>query len=292
MNDLKINGVGHSAQALAFAPSIGSIDAYIYWVNQIPMLTAAEELDLATKFQQDGDLEAARRLVLSHLRFVVHVAKKYLGYGLPKADLIQEGTIGLMKAVKRFDPKVGVRLVSFAVHWIKAEIHEFVLRNWRIVKIATTKAQRKLFFNIRSASKKLNWFSSDEIANIANELKVDSKEVRAMEIRMSSPDLSFDGYSNDDAESDDDVRNPAYYLVADTQNPVDEIADSEFDDIKNARLTEVLSSLDERSREILEARWLSENKATLHELAAKYNISAERVRQIEEGAIKKMKKEW
>ncbi len=293
MNKLQLDNINFSydSRSLAIAPSMGSIDAYIYWVNQIPMLTAAEETELATKFHRDGDLEAARRLVLSHLRFVVHVAKNYLGYGLPKADLIQEGTIGLMKAVKRFDPEVGVRLVSFAVHWIKAEIHEFVLRNWRIVKVATTKAQRKLFFNLRRAPKKLNWFSNEEVLNIAQELKVDPKEVRAMEIRMHSPDVAFDGYGDDDTEADEGVINPAHYLIADTQNPVDEIADTEFAEIKTSRLAAVLTTLDQRSREILEKRWLCENKATLQELAAKYSISAERVRQIEEQALKKLRKD-
>jgi len=290
-SQLDNDNTGYNPEILAMAPSMGSIDAYIYWVNQIPMLTAAEELELATKFRRDGDLEAARKLVLSHLRFVVHVAKNYLGYGLPKADLIQEGTIGLMKAVKRFDPQMGVRLVSFAVHWIKAEIHEFVLRNWRIVKIATTKAQRKLFFNLRRATKKLNWFSNEEVLNVAHELKVDPKEVRAMEVRMHSSDIAFDGHSDSDIADESGGYDPAHYLIADTQNPVDEIADSEFDNVKTSRLAEVLSKLDQRSREILEDRWLRENKATLHELAAKYNISAERVRQIEEGAMKKIKKE-
>jgi len=228
-------------------PSMGSIDAYIYSVNQIPMLTATQEIELATKFHRDGDIEAARQLVLSHLR-----------------------------------------LVTFAVHWIKAEIHEFVLRNWRIVKIATTKAQRKLFFNLRRATKKLNWFSNEEVLHIAQELKVDPKEVRAMEARMSSYDVSFDSHSDDE---DDCLSNPVHYLEADTKNPVDELADFEFDNIKTERLTKVLASFDQRSREILEARWLKENKATLHELAAKYNISAERVRQIEEGVMKKLKKE-
>lgn len=271
-------------------PAMGSIDAYIYWVNQFPMLTSEEELALATKFRSDGDLEAARRLVLAHLRFVVHVAKNYLGYGLPKADLIQEGTIGLMKAVKRFDPTMGVRLVSFAVHWIKAEIHEYVLRNWRIVKIATTKAQRKLFFNLRRAKKKLNWFSNEEVLHIAEELKVKPEDVKAMEARMYSSDLSFDGYEDDDGEESVGY-NPSNYLVADTQNPVDELADFEINHIKTERLAEVLSKLDLRSREILNERWLKENKATLHELAAKYNVSAERIRQIEESALKKLKKE-
>lgn len=280
----------NTLKAIATAmPAVGSIDAYIYWVNQIPILTAKEELELATRFHHDGDLEAARQLVLSHLRFVVHVAKNYLGYGLPKADLIQEGTIGLMKAVKRFDPDMGVRLVSFAIHWIKAEIHEFVIRNWRIVKIATTKAQRKLFFNLRRATKKLRWFSNEEVLHIARELKVDPKEVRAMEARMSNADVAFDSYGDDD--SDEYWRDPVNCLEATTQNPVDEIANFECDNIKSKRLATVLSKLNQRSREILEDRWLKENKSTLHELAAKYNISAERVRQIEDRAIKTLKKE-
>lgn len=277
-------------KSITFTPAIGSIDAYIYWVNKIPMLTASEELELATKFRQDGDLNAARQLVLAHLRFVAHVAKNYLGYGLAKADLIQEGTIGLMKAVKRFDPAMGVRLVSFAVHWIKAEIHEFVLRNWRIVKVATTKAQRKLFFNLRRATKKLNWFSNDEVLHIARELKVDPKEVRIMEARMSNADVTFDSSSEED---DDEINwsNPVNYLEASTPNPVDEIASLEFDKVQVEHLSVALGKLDQRSCQILKRRWLDENKATLHELAAEYNISAERIRQIEETAMKKLKKE-
>lgn len=269
--------------------SIGSIDSYICWINQIPMLTAEEELEFATKFHRDGDLNAARKLVFAHLRFVVHIAKNYLGYGLPKADLIQEGTIGLMKAVKRFNPAIGVRLVSFAVHWIKAEIHEFILRNWRIVKIATTKAQRKLFFNLRRATKKLSWFSNEEILHIARELKVSPKEVRLMEARMSNNDVSFDYHSEDDDETDHD--NPINYLEANTRNPSEELSTLELDRIQNEHLTMALTRLDKRSRKILENRWLKENKATLHELAAEYRISAERVRQIEESAIKKLKKD-
>jgi RNA polymerase sigma-32 factor len=276
-------------KTIALTPSIGSIDAYISWVNQIPILTAEEELELATKFHRDGDLDAARQLVLSHLRFVAYVAKKYIGYGLPQADLIQEGTIGLMKAVKRFDPGVGVRLVSFAVHWIKAEIHEYVLRNWRIVRMATTKAQRKLFFNLRRATKKLNWFSNDEVSHIARELKVNPKEVRVMEARINNADVSFDSSSDDDSETNwaDQIN----YLEADTLNPSDEIANFEFDKVQNENLTIALNKLDPRSREVLETRFLNENKTTLHELAARYNISAERVRQIEESALKKLKKE-
>ncbi|MDR1057189.1 MAG: RNA polymerase sigma factor RpoH [Coxiellaceae bacterium] len=275
------------SKTLAMLPSIGSIDAYIYWVNQIPMLTATEEIELANKFHQKGDLNAARQLVLAHLRFVVHVAKSYLGYGLSKADLIQEGNVGLMKAIKRFDPTLGVRLVSFAIHWIKAEIHEFVVRNWRIVKIATTKAQRKLFFNLRRIPKKLNWFSNAEVLNIAKELKVDPEDVRHMEARMHNTDVTFDVH--DDGDTEENCYLPVHYLAADTKNPADEIAEDEVDNLKSIRLAEILSQLDERSRDILEQRWLQENKATLHELAAKYSVSAERVRQIEESAMKKLK---
>lgn len=274
-------------KALTVTPSIGSLDAYIYWVNQIPMLSAAEEKSLAERFHRDGDLPAARQLVLSHLRFVVHVAKNYMGYGLAQADLIQEGTIGLMKAVKRFDPKVGVRLVSFAVHWIKAEIHEFVLRNWRIVKIATTKAQRKLFFNLRSATKKLTWFSDEEVQKVAQDLKVNPKEVRLMEARMSNEDLAFDGSVDDDGEIN--FADPANYLKAETLDPAMEVENLEWGGVQGDKLQEALASLDERSRDILEKRWLAEKKATLHELAAKYNVSAERVRQIEQNALEKLK---
>lgn len=283
--------LSYDCRSLVAAPSIGSIDAYINWAKHIPMLSAEQELELANKFREDGDLEAARQLVVSHLRFVVHVVKGYQGYGLSQSDLIQEGTVGLMKAVRRFDPNVGVRLVSFAVHWIKAEIHEFVLRNWRIVKIATTKAQRKLFFNLRKANKKLNWFSNEEVLHVAKELKVDPKDVRAMEARMGSMDVSFDGYSSNDGSEKDACCDPIQYLEADSKDPADEVASYEVNRLKSNRLAEVLSSLDLRSKEILEARWLSESKVTLHELAEKYGVSAERIRQIEEGAIKKLKKE-
>jgi RNA polymerase sigma-32 factor len=274
-------------KALALCPPIGSLDAYIYWVNQIPMLTAEQEKELAIRFRRDGDLQAARQLVLAHLRFVVHVAKNYMGYGLPQADLIQEGTIGLMKAVKRFDPNVGVRLVSFAVHWIKAEIHEFVLRNWRIVKIATTKAQRKLFFNLRSATKKLTWFNDDEIQQVAHDLKVNPRDVQIMEARMSNPDVTFDSYTDDDGE--ENLSDPANYLESDTLDPAVEVESTEWDDTQGDRLHDALQSLDERSRDILKLRWLAEEKATLHELAAKYKISAERVRQLEQIAMDKLK---
>ncbi|CAL7961598.1 RNA polymerase, sigma 32 (sigma H) factor [Gammaproteobacteria bacterium] len=290
MEKLPLSTNPNYSKAITFTPSIGSIDAYVYWVNKIPMLTAAEELELAVKFRRDGDLNAARQLVLAHLRFVAHVAKNYLGYGLAKADLIQEGTIGLMKAVKRFDPSVGVRLVSFAVHWIKAEIHEFVLRNWRIVKVATTKAQRKLFFNLRRVTKKLNWFSNDEVLHIARELKVNPKEVRIMEARMNNADITFDSSGEED-DGEVNWADPANYLEASTPNPLDEIASFEFDKVQVEHLTEALGKLDQRSREILQRRWLGENKATLHELAATYNVSAERIRQIEEAAMQKLKKE-
>lgn len=277
-----------NCQTTALTPSIGSIEAYICWAKQIPILTAEEEVALATKFRRDGDLDAARKLVLAHLRFVVHIATNYLGYGLAKADLIQEGTIGLMKAVKRFDPEVGVRLVSFAVHWIKAEIHEFVLRNWRIVKIATTKAQRKLFFNLRRATKKLSWFSNDEVSHIAQELKVNPHEVRVMEARMNSTDIAFDGYGEEDNGAEAWI-DPSNYANADTLNPLDTVANYEVAKVQSEYLTTALNNLDQRSREILQCRWLRENKMTLHELAAKYNISAERVRQIEESALNKLK---
>lgn len=272
----------------ALTPAIGSIEAYIGWTKQIPMLTAEEELALANRFRHEGDLDAARKLVLAHLRFVVHIANNYLGYGLAKADLIQEGTIGLMKAVKRFDPAVGVRLVSFAVHWIKAEIHEFVLRNWRIVKIATTKAQRKLFFNLRSATKKLSWFSNDEVSHIAQELKVNPQEVRMMEARMNGADVAFDGCSEEDSGAVTWI-DPSNYANVDTLNPLDAVANCEVAKAQSEHLTTALNNLDQRSREILQCRWLKENKMTLHELAAKYNISAERVRQIEESALNKLK---
>jgi len=274
-------------KALVLQPSLGSLDAYIYWVNQIPMLTAAEELKLAKRFRDTGDLDAARQLVMAHLRFVVHIAKNYLGYGLAKADLIQEGNIGLMKAVKRFDPDKGVRLVSFAVHWVKAEIHEFVLRNWRIVKIATTKAQRKLFFNLRRATKKLTWFSENEILTVANELKVNPQDVRLMEARMSNHDVAFD--NGVDSDGEEDWSDPANYLAADTLDPATETENDNLEGMQSELLQEALEKLDSRSQDILNKRWLGESKYTLHQLAALYKVSAERVRQIEQDAIKKLK---
>ena len=269
------------------AISSGSLEAYIQAASQIPMLAADEERELATRLQDDGDLHAARQLVLSHLRFVIHVARGYSGYGLPQADLIQEGNIGLMKAVKRFDPNVNVRLVSFAVHWIRAEIHEYILRNWRIVKLATTKAQRKLFFNLRKNKTRLGWFSHDEVQAVAKDLDVSPEIVLEMEKRMSAQDTSFDGYS--DSDDDDFKPAPAGYLADMRMEPASclEAQDTESDN--HERLASALEDLDERSRDIVQSRWLSENKATLHDLADKYNVSAERIRQLEKNAMNKMK---
>jgi RNA polymerase sigma-32 factor len=263
------------------------LNAYIQTVNTIPLLSAEEEQALGQRLQQEGDLEAARLLVMSHLRFVVHIARSYKGYGLPEADLIQEGNVGLMKAVKRFDPSMGVRLVSFAVHWIKAEIHEFVLRNWRIVKVATTKAQRKLFFNLRSAKKSLGWLNGDEVKAIAADLNVKPETVREMEGRLASVDAAFDGYADD--EDDNSNVAPVSYLEDPRYDPARmiEADNSELD--TSSRLQEALASLDSRSRDILQQRWLDDNKATLHELADVYGVSAERIRQLEKNAMNKIK---
>ncbi|MCG6200150.1 RNA polymerase sigma factor RpoH [Psychromonas antarctica] len=263
----------------------GSIGAYVQSVNQFSMLSAEEENELAERLFNEGDLDAAKKLVMSHLRFVVYVAKGYAGYGLPQADLIQEGNVGLMKAVKRFDPSVGVRLVSFAVHWIKAEIHEYVIRNWRMVKVATTKAQRKLFFNLRKAKKRLGWFSHDEVATVAEHLNVSTTDVLEMESRLNGQDLSFDLGANDDDEAN---FAPVQYLEdksADIAIAVE--AENSQSHLKN-KLYSALSLLDERSQDIVSARWLSEPKATLQDLAARYSISAERVRQLEANAMKKL----
>jgi RNA polymerase sigma-32 factor len=263
----------------------GSIGAYVQSVNQFSMLSAEEENELAERLFNEGDLDAAKKLVMSHLRFVVYVAKSYAGYGLPQADLIQEGNVGLMKAVKRFDPSVGVRLVSFAVHWIKAEIHEYVIRNWRMVKVATTKAQRKLFFNLRKAKKRLGWFSHDEVATVAEHLNVSTTDVLEMESRLNGQDLSFDLGANDDDEAN---FAPVQYLEdksADIAIAVE--AENSQSHLKN-KLYSALSLLDERSQDIVSARWLSEPKATLQDLAARYSISAERVRQLEANAMKKL----
>jgi RNA polymerase sigma-32 factor len=263
---------------------LGSLDSYIHAANSIPMLTAEEEHALAVKLRETNDLDAARRLVLAHLRFVVHVARGYAGYGLQLGDLIQEGNVGLMKAVKRFDPDVGVRLVSFAVHWIRAEIHEFVLRNWRLVKVATTKAQRKLFFNLRKAKKHLGWLSRDETEAIAKDLGVSAREVNEMERRLSSYDLSFDP----DPTDDDDFA-PAAYLPSPGSDPAKAVEREDWDLDAHDRLGAALAKLDARSRDILARRWLAEQKSTLHELAAEYDVSAERIRQIETSAIAKLR---
>ena len=265
---------------------LGSLDAYIERVSQIPVLSRESELELATRFHRDNDLDAARQLVLAHLRFVVHVARGYMGYGLPVGDLIQEGNVGLMKAVKRFDPSVGVRLVSFAVHWIRAEIHEYVLRNWRLVKVATTKAQRKLFFNLRRLKKNLAWLSDAETRAVARDLGVTPAEVTEMEKRLSARDLSFDPVPEGD---DEDTYSPAMYLPAADSDPSIAVEEQEWDDTTADRLSEALETLDARSRDILKSRWMTESKATLHELAGRYNVSAERIRQIEANAIKKLR---
>jgi RNA polymerase sigma-32 factor len=265
----------------------GSLEAYIQAANRIPMLTVEEEQGLATQLQEDGDISAARRLVLSHLRFVIHVARGYSGYGLPQGDLIQEGNIGLMKAVKRFDPTMNVRLVSFAVHWIRAEIHEYILRNWRIVKLATTKAQRKLFFNLRKSKKRLGWFSADEVKAVAKDLNVEPATVLEMEKRMSSQDTSFDSFNDND--DDDFAPAPAGYLQDLSHEPSLQLENADWDEHNNDRLHQALEVLDERSQDIVKQRWLSDKKSTLHELADKYNVSAERIRQLESNAMKKMK---
>lgn len=265
----------------------GSLEAYIQTVNRFPMLTAPEERELALRFRDHNDLEAARRLVLSHLRLVVAVARGYLGYGLPHADLIQEGSIGLMKAVKRFDPERNVRLVSFAIHWIRAEIHEYVLRNWRLVKLATTKAQRKLFFNLRSMKTGLAPMTSQDVARVASELRVKPEEVVEMETRLSGQEVAFEA-----DQDDDEAYAPVNYLAADrAAEPLSQLEAKEAEEGRAAGLEQALASLDPRSRRIVEARWLREKDAlTLHDLAAEFKVSAERIRQIEAKALEKMKK--
>jgi len=275
---------------MQLALPVGSLEAYVLSVNEIPMLSAEEERALAERYQRDNDLDAARQLVMSHLRFVVRVARGYNGYGLALSDLIQEGNIGLMKAVKRFDPSVGVRLVSFAVHWIRAEIHEFILRNWRIVKIATTKAQRKLFFNLRSAKKRLGWMNMDEVDAVAKDLGVSSKDVLEMEQRLSSNDVSFDGAVNDD--EDENIYAPAAYLEDLRATPEEQLEVEQLDDQHQEALQNAIASLDDRSRDIIAKRWLTEDKATLHELAAEYHVSAERIRQIENNAMNKLRESF
>ncbi|MEM6301236.1 MAG: RNA polymerase sigma factor RpoH [Pseudomonadota bacterium] len=264
-----------------------NLGAYVQAVSAIPVLTVERERSLAERLFYEDDVQAARELVMSHLRFVVHIARSYSGYGLAEADLIQEGNVGLMKAVKRFDPSKGVRLVSFAVHWIKAEIHEFILRNWRIVKVATTKAQRKLFFNLRSAKKSLAWLSADEAKAVAEDLGVDVKEVHRMEGRLTGRDVAFDAPA--DVDDEDGWQAPQYFLEDSVADPAQSAEDDEWQSANQTRLHSALAGLDERSRDILARRWLSDQKSTLHELADEYGVSAERIRQLEQAAMKKMR---
>jgi len=279
--------MGTSLQVVEHLSPGRDLDAYVANVSTIPILNAEEEKTLAERLFFDNDLEAARQLVMSHMRFVVHIARSYQGYGLPLGDLIQEGNVGLMKAVKRFDPTMGVRLVSFAVHWIKAEMHEFILKNWRIVKVATTKAQRKLFFNLRSQKKGLGWMNNEEVNAIAEDLGVDAATVRQMEGRMAATDMAFDAPS--DADDDAAVMAPSMFLEDHSADPALLLEHQNYEENNNQQLAEAMSELDERARDILAQRWLVEEKATLHELAAKYEVSAERIRQIEKNAMKKLK---
>ncbi|HJF27364.1 RNA polymerase sigma factor RpoH [Acinetobacter bohemicus] len=269
------------------APGV-NLGAYISTVNQIPILTAEQEKELAERYYYDQDLDAAKMLVMSHLRFVVHIARSYAGYGLPQGDLIQEGNLGLMKAVKRFDPNMGVRLVSFAVHWIKAEIHEYVIRNWRIVKIATTKAQRKLFFNLRSLKKSSKKLTLEEAKSIANDLNVTPEQVLEMEGRLTAYDAAFDASGDDDDEGSTHVA-PALYLEDNRYDPARLIENEDYEEQSTSALHDAMEQLDDRSRNILQRRWLDDEKSTLHELAAEYNVSAERIRQLEKNAMEKIK---
>ena len=279
--------VAKTNHAIALAGPVGSLDAYIHAVGAIDVLSKEHEQSLSRRFRDTEDLEAARDLVMAHLRFVVHIAKGYTGYGLPLNDLIQEGNVGLMKAVKRFDPEFGVRLVSFAVHWIRAEIHEYVLRNWRIVKVATTKAQRKLFFNLRKNKKSLAWLSHAETKAVAKDLGVSPKEVNEMERRLSSRDAVFDPAPS--SADDERAFAPAAYLRSSGSDPARLVEDSDWHNDATSRMAEALDVLDDRSRRILETRWLADKKLTLHELADEYGVSAERIRQIEVNAIKKLR---
>ncbi len=270
-------------------PQSGSIESYMHSAYSIPMLTAEQEHGLATRLFNEGDLSAAQKLIMSHLRFVIHIAKGYSGYGLPQADLIQEGNVGLMKAVKRFNPAVGVRLVSFAVHWIKAEIHEFVLRNWRIVKVATTKAQRKLFFNLRKNKKRLGWFNKEEVTNVADTLGVSVKDVMEMESRLSNQDQAFELSSDDDDSAFSSSFSPAQYLEDAHSDLAISVEDANWEKHGQQQLSTAMVNLDERSKDIIQRRWLTDDKTTLQELANKYQISAERVRQLEKNALNKLK---
>jgi RNA polymerase sigma-32 factor len=273
--------------ALALSNPGSDIDKYLNQVYKIPVLTREEELELTTEFFETEDVKLAHKLVISHLRFVVHIAKSYAGYGLPLADIIQEGNVGLLKAVTKFDPNKGVRLVSFAVHWIKAEIHEFILKNWRIVKIATTKAQRKLFFNLRSKKKNTGWLTDEEAKRIAKELDVSVKEVMHMENRLNSADSPFDAPT--EVEDNEKAFSPSQYLEDNSFNPEDIAEQKNYEDVNHTALIKNISALDKRSQDIIRARWLDDNKTTLNELADKYSVSAERIRQIEATAFKKLK---
>ena len=264
----------------------GSIEAFTSAAYRVPVLTADEERTLAEQLRDNGDMEAARRLIVSHIRFVIRVARGYLGYGLPLSDLIQEGAVGLTKAVRRFEPDVGVRLVSFAIHWIRAEIHEYILRNWRVVKIATTKAQRKLFFNLRSRKKRLGWFSKDEVEDVARELGVKPETVLEMESRLANHDMAFDGMDSDDDES---PAAPSAFIPDSRMEPAAMFEHDDTEASQRERLYAALSSLDERSKTILTERWLAEKKQTLQELANRFGVSAERIRQIEKNAMRKLK---
>ena len=271
---------------MVVAGPLGSLGAYINIVNEVPVLSKEEEQELALRYQQDNDLDAARQLILSQLRFVVYIARSYSGYGLPLADLIQEGNMGLMKAVKRFDPEYGVRLVTYAVHWIRAEIHEFIFKNWKLVKIATTKAQRKLFFNLRKAKKNLGWLTKQETESIAKDLGVKPKEVTLMEQRFASKDLAFDPSNN---TSEEDYVAPAGYLTSPNADPAEMVEESNWLTENTERLSAAINNLDERSKNILKSRWLNEKKTTLKDLSNQYNISMERVRQIEVSAISQLR---
>ncbi|NIR59242.1 MAG: RNA polymerase sigma factor RpoH [Gammaproteobacteria bacterium] len=272
-----------------FPTPLGDLDSYVQAIHRVPMLSADRERELAVQLREYNDLDAARQLVLSHLRFVVHIARGYMGYGLPLGDLIQEGNIGLMKAVRRFDPSLNVRLVSFAVHWIRAEIHEYILRNWRIVKVATTKAQRKLFFNLRSSKKRLGWFTRQEVDTVAGELGVSPDTVMEMESRLSGQDVPFDVQPDEEDDEDRAYLAPSAYLQDLRQDPASSLEERDWEAHNTDQLHQALGELDGRSRDILQRRWLAEPKATLQELADEYGVSAERIRQLEKNAIKKLR---
>jgi len=279
--------MGKELQPMDVSAPGQNLEAYLSSVQNIAILTPEEEKRLAEDLYYRNDLEAARQLVMAHLRFVVHIARGYSGYGLPQADLIQEGNVGLMKAVRKFNPEVGVRLISFAVHWIKSEMHEYIIKNWKIVKVATTKAQRKLFFNLRSQKKELNWLSQDEIKTISNELGVDEKSIKEMESRLASSDMSFDPPC--EANDDEASFSPSGFLADESKDPAELIEREDSEEYSHELLHKAMSALDSRSKEILIDRWLQDQKLTLHELADKYGVSAERIRQIEKAAMEKVK---